>query len=184
MANGVAPPCFAVDLEQTMGKHQLDETSKVFVFGALVEAGSDTSRTAIGQFLTAAALDPHVVEKAGGCLDEACGHDAERLPAFQDRDALAYIKAVVEVLRWRVFIMTGLPRMLIKDDEYERYRFPAGTVFMWNAYGIALSGVDYDNPLDFVPERFLNVELNQALKGQWAFGVGKLKALFINARFM
>ena len=61
---------------------------------------------------------------------------------------------------------------MIKDDEYEGYKFPAGTVFTWNAWAISLSEKEYDEPLKFKPERFLNKDLNNALQGHWAFGPG------------
>ena len=75
--------------------------------------------------------------------------------------------------RWRPNIAPlGAPTTLIKDDEYEGYKFPAGTVFTWNAWAISLSEKEYDEPLKFKPERFLNKDLNNALQGHWAFGPG------------
>ena len=76
-------------------------------------------------------------------------------------------------LRWRPNIAPlGAPTTLIKDDEYEGYKFPAGTVFTWNAWAISLSDKEYDEPLQFKPERFMNKDLDNALKGHWAFGPG------------
>jgi hypothetical protein len=66
----------------------------------------------------------------------------------------------------------GAPTTLIKDDEYEGYKFPAGTVFTWNSWAISLSDKEYDEPLKFKPERFMNKDLDNALKGHWAFGPG------------
>ena len=64
--------------------------------------------------------------------------------------------------------------MLIKDDEYEGYNFPAGTVFTWNAWAIALSPQEYKEPERFNPDRFLDKDLLNPLKGHYGFGPGKL----------
>ena len=176
MENGTARPCFAVDVEQAAAKKEfaIDETEKLFIFSTLLEAGSDTSRTAITQMVAAIAAYPAWVAKARAMLDEVCGANAERLPSLQDREKLPYITAAAkESLRWRPFIQTGVPHMLTQDDEYEGYKFPAGTQFCWNAYAIALSENDYPDPMTFSPERFMNADLNNPLKGHWSFGTGK-----------
>ncbi|KAH9204677.1 cytochrome P450 [Leptodontidium sp. 2 PMI_412] len=176
MENGVARPCFAVDLVQGFSKKEfnLDETEKLFIFSTLLEAGSDTSRLAITQIPAAAAVYPEWAAKARAYLDEVCGHNAERLPSLADKDKLPYITAAVkECLRWRPFFQTGVPHMLTQDDEYEGYRFPKGTQFTWNAYAIALNETDYPDAMRFLPERFMDEDLNAPLKGHWTFGTGR-----------
>ena len=142
-------------------------------FSTLLEAGSDTSRSAITQMVAGAATYPEWVATARAQLDEVCGHNAERLPSLADRDALPYIWAAAkETLRWRPFIQTGVPHMLSQDDEYDGYRFPAKTQFTWNAYALALNEKDYPDAMKFKPERFLDKDLKNPLKGHWAFGAG------------
>lgn len=159
----------------------MSETQKLFVLGSLIEAGSDTSRVTIGQIIAGAVLYPDWVQRARKELDAVCGNHAERLPQWEDREALPYITAVVkEGFRWRPNIAEiGAPTTLIKDDEYEGYKFPAGTVFVWNAWAIALNPKEYDEPERFWPERFLNSDLNNPLKGHWAFGPGNSKLFLI-----
>lgn len=153
----------------------MTEVQKLFVFGTLMEAGSDTSRVTLGQIIAGAATYPDWVKRARAQLDEVCGSNAERLPEWEDRERLNYISAVVkEGFRWRPNIAEiGAPTMLIKDDEYEGYRFPAGTVFTWNAWAIALNPEEYDQPERFWPDRFLDGNEENALKGHWAFGPGE-----------
>lgn len=153
----------------------MDETQRLFTLGSLLEAGSDTSRVTIGQIIAGAATYPDWVARAREQLDTICGHNAERLPQWSDKPNLKYICAVVkEGFRWRPNIAEiGAPHMLIKDDEYEGYRFPAGTVFTWNAWAIALDPKEYPEPERFWPERFLNEDVENALKGHWAFGPGE-----------
>lgn len=180
MANGTQQECFGTDFLNTKEVKSMTEVQKLFVFGTLMEAGSDTSRVTIGQIIAGAVTYPDWVKRARAQLDEVCGFNAERLPQWEDRDQLKYISAVVkEGFRWRPNIAEiGAPTMLTKDDEYEGYRFPAGTVFTWNAWAIALNPDEYAEPERFWPERFLDGNEESALKGHWAFGPGK------NTRFV
>ncbi|KPM39839.1 hypothetical protein AK830_g6731 [Neonectria ditissima] len=176
VSNGTAKPCFATALLEGTSKKEFDltETEKLMIFSTLLEAGSDTSRTAITQMIAGAAAFPEWTATARAHLDEVCGHNAERLPCFADRESLPYITAVVkETLRWRPFIQTGVPHQLTQDDTYEGYRFPAGTLFTWNAYALSLNEADYQNAMRFQPERFLDKDLKSPLKGHWSFGTGR-----------
>lgn len=176
LAAGTQKDCFAVEfLKQCEKDESLDETQRLFALGSLMEAGSDTSKVSLGQIIAAACVYPDWVQRARKELDAVCGSDAERFPEFSDRDQLPYITAVVkEGFRWRPNIAEiGAPTVLIKDDDYEGYKFPAGTVFTWNAWAIALDPREYEDPERFWPERFLNDDLRNPLKGHWAFGPGE-----------
>ncbi|KAK5272252.1 hypothetical protein LTR99_010644 [Exophiala xenobiotica] len=175
LKDGTQKPCFAVDFLKIAEKEKFDEITKLFTMGSLMEAGSDTSRVSIGQIIAGAATYPDWVERARKELDEVCGANAERLPGWDDFTRLPYIMAVVkEGFRWRPNIAEiGAPHMLTQDTEYEGYRFPKGTIFTWNAWAIALSEKEYQEPERFWPERFLNDDLYSGLKGHWAFGPGR-----------
>jgi cytochrome P450 len=172
--DGTQRRCFGVGFLESKEIQQIDDTQKLFVFGSLMEAGSDTSRVTIGQIIAGAICYPDWVVKARRQLDSVCGANAERLPQWEDRSLLPYITAVVkEGFRWRPNIAEiGAPTALTRDDEYEGYRFPKGTIFTWNAWAIALNPDEYEEPERFWPDRFLNDDLDNALKGHWAFGPG------------
>ena len=68
---------------------------------------------------------------------------------------------------------TGIPHALTTDDEYEGYQLPAGTVVTWNNWAIAWSAEDYDQPERFLPERFLDEDVDKITKGHLGFGAGK-----------
>lgn len=159
---------------KTVDDLEFDETQTIFTLGTLMEAGSDTTRVSLGQIIAGATAYPDWVVRAREQIDAVCG-DAQRLPELSDREKLPYITAVVkEGFRWRPNIAEiGAPTVLIKDDEYEGYKFPAGTVFTWNAWAIALNPEEYKQPERFWPERFINDDLNNALKGHWSFGPGR-----------
>jgi cytochrome P450 len=168
---GTAKDCFAVQLLAAPETAKLGETQMLFALGSIMEAGSDTSRMIISQILAAAATDGRWVKKAQALLDEVCGSNAERLPEFSDRPKLKYITAAVkESFRWRPIAEIGVPHMLTKDDEYEGYKFPAGTLFTWNSFNIALDPTEYDEPERFWPERFMNKDVNKCCQrslGLW-----------------
>ena len=174
MDRGEQRECFAADFIRSNDDHYFDENSQLFTLGSLIEAGSDTTRVSLGQMVAGAATYPDWVERARAQLDEVCGANAERLPEWGDRKSLPYITAVVkEIFRWRPNIAEiGAPTSLIQDDEYEGYRFPKGTVFVWNAWAIALDPREYPEPERFYPDRFLNDDVDNGLKGHWAFGPG------------
>lgn len=175
MKQGTQLNCFALEFLESKDAEEMDETQKLFLLGTLMEAGSDTSRVSIGNIVAAAATYPDWVIRARQQLDAVCGSNADRLPGWDDHDQLSYITAVVkEGFRWRPNLAEiGAPTSLTKDDDYEGYKFPAGTVFVWNAWAIALDPKEYEDPERFWPERFLNDNLQNALKGHWGFGPGK-----------
>jgi cytochrome P450 len=180
IAEGTAKDCFAIEFLKQVEKTGFDDTQKLFTLGSLLEAGSDTTRVTLGQIIAGAVTYPDWVIRAREQLDMVCG-EAKRLPDFSDRDKLPLLTAVVkEGFRWRPNIAEiGTPTMLIKDDEYEGYKFPAGTIFTWNAWAIALDPNEYEQPERFWPERFLNDDLNNPLKGHWAFGPGTTSKLVL-----
>ncbi|EXJ93192.1 hypothetical protein A1O3_01749 [Capronia epimyces CBS 606.96] len=175
LEKGQQRDCFAVDFLNSNKDGYFDETQQLFTLGTLMEAGSDTTRVSLGQMIAGAATYPDWVQRARAQLDRVCGANAERLPEWTDRDELPYITATVkEIFRWRPNIAEiGAPTSLTQDDEYEGYRFPKGTVFVWNAWAIALNPEEYPEPERFYPDRFLNQDLNNGLKGHWAFGPGR-----------
>lgn len=177
---GKCPPCFATKFLEDPETAKLGEAQTLFALGSLMEAGSDTSRMTLSQIVAAAATDPRWVREAQKELDSVCGY-AARLPDFSDRAKLVYVSAVVkEGFRWRPFAEIGMPHMLIKDDVYEGYSFPAGTLFTWNSWNLALSEKENKDPLRFWPERWIDAsvqgfdrgKLEDPLAGHWSFGAG------------
>lgn len=176
MEQGKARDCFAVHFLQNPSTGALVEEQILFSLGSLMEAGSDTSRMVISQIIAAAATDPRWLHILRDELDSVCGGKAERLSELSDRDSLPYMSAVTkEAFRWRPFAEIGVPHCLTKDDGYEGYRFPKGTLFTWNAWHVSMSEDEYDNPASFVPERWSDREelLADPLEGHWSFGPGR-----------
>ena len=68
---------------------------------------------------------------------------------------------------------TGTPRSLIEDDTYGEYKFEKGTIFSYNNFGICHNEDEFINNEMFLPERFLNDDLQDMLKGHLGFGAGR-----------
>ncbi len=61
-----------------------------------------------------------------------------------------------QTLRWRPVAAGGIPHMLTQDDTYEGYFLPKGTILFANTWAIHRDEEEYEDPDEFIPERFLN----------------------------
>jgi cytochrome P450 len=74
-------------------------------------------------------MQPDIQKRAREELDMVVGPD--RLPTFEDYDALPYIQAIImECLRWLPVTPMGPPHSTTRDDNYKGYFIPKGTVIM------------------------------------------------------
>ncbi|MCJ1481278.1 hypothetical protein MMC06_001435 [Schaereria dolodes] len=73
-------------------------------------------------------------------------------------EKVPYVSAFVkEVLRFWTVIPICLPRVSIKDIQYEKATIPAGTTFYMNAWAADYDDAHFKDPQSFIPERFLDV---------------------------
>lgn len=83
------------------------------------------------------------------------------------------VAAVKESLRWRPNMLPfGVPRSLIEDDKYRDFVFEKGTTFVYNSYAISHNEKEFSSNDVFSPERFLDDDLQEMLKGHLGFGTG------------
>ena len=74
-------------------------------------------------------MQPEIQERAWKELDIAVG--PERLPAFEDYDALPYIQAIImECSRWLPVVPMGAPHSSTRADSYKGYFIPEGTTII------------------------------------------------------
>ena len=87
-------------------------------------------------FLTMS-LYPDIQKKAQAELAAVVGPN--RLPDFDDRDALVYVSAIVkETLRWFNVAPLGISHRTMEDDEFRGYFIPAGTLITPNIWLVVL----------------------------------------------
>ncbi|KAJ6090116.1 hypothetical protein N7486_008931 [Penicillium sp. IBT 16267x] len=147
-------PCFIEKLLDDQEKYGLNDAQIAYLGGTLMEAGSDTTSSALLTFVLAMTQHPESLKTLQAELDRVCGTD--RSPNFEDLEQLKYTRACMnEGLRWRPVAPAGVPHMLTQDDTYEGYVLPKGTIVFLNVWAIHMDESEYDEPQKFMPERFM-----------------------------
>ena len=142
-----------------------------------MEAGSDTTASTLLSFLLAMIKNPKELKKAQQEVDSVCG--PSRSPTADDISRLPFIKACMDevsgqspldiffltslnstsqTLRWRPVAPAGFPHVLTRDDEYDGYILPKGTVVIANTWAIHQDASQYERPHEFMPDRFVDNE--------------------------
>ncbi|RPD52531.1 cytochrome P450 [Lentinus tigrinus ALCF2SS1-7] len=173
MRAGVAPPSLAHHLLSEYDKGDIDHQIK-WATGSLYGAGGETSYATTLTFMMAMALHPEKQRLAQEEIDRVIG--SERLPTINDRSQLPYVNAVIkETMRWNPAVPMGLARMVSEDDVYEGYLIPKGTIVLPNCWAVAHERRGPYEPSEFVPERWLTGEGDDAPvdPAMWAFGFGR-----------
>jgi len=138
-------------------------------------AGADTTVSAIDTFVLAMMLHPEAQRKAQREIDELLR--GRRLPDISDRDNLVYLDAILlETLRWNPVSPLALPHRAMVDDEYNGMFIPAGTVLIPNTWECLHDETAYQDPMDFIPERFiLDSHINRDVRDprKFVFGYGR-----------
>jgi len=127
------------------------------------------------RFFLAMALNLTAQTKAQDEIDRVVGHG--RLPDFPDQGSLPYVSAVLkETLRWHSPTPQGLAHLQTKDDVYNNFHLPKGSMVMGNIWEILHDPLVYDEPMKFKPERFLRdgkLECITNDPSRAAFGFGR-----------
>ncbi|KAF9264481.1 cytochrome P450 [Marasmius fiardii PR-910] len=131
-------------------------------------AGADTMVSSIWTFFLAMLRYPHCKEKAQTEIDSVIGND--RLPTFADRSSLPYVEAIYrETMRWHPPLPLA-PHATIEDDFYDGYYIPKGSVVFGNIWGLTRDQDVFENPDEFIPERYYNNLDDQSYEAAFGFG--------------
>ncbi|KAE8385720.1 cytochrome P450 [Aspergillus alliaceus] len=154
MKHGLFPSSYLTNMLETSKFTAEEEHVHKWSAGAIYLGGADTTVAALSCFFLAMILNPEVQRKAQEEIDRVVGPN--RLPAFEDRDNLPYVDAVVkETLRWHPIGPMGLPHMTTEDDIYEGYLIPKGAIILPNVWEFTHNPETYHEPDAFKPERYL-----------------------------
>ncbi|KAI0687567.1 cytochrome P450 [Earliella scabrosa] len=142
------------------------------IAATVYNAGADTTEATIQAFILAMALYPEVQKKAQAELDNVIG--SQRLPDFCDRSTLPYVNALVkELARWHVVAPTGVPHAAVRDDVYNGFLIPKGSLVIPNLWAYSRDPSVYPDPERFNPDRFLkDGKLNPEVRDPYSFIFG------------
>lgn len=87
-------------------------------------------------------------------IDRICG---DRQPSFSDMPDMPVLRAFIrETMRWRPPVPTGIPHESVKDDIYEGYHIPAGSVMHPLEWSISRDPDVFPDPDAWNPLRWLD----------------------------
>ncbi|KAJ2919426.1 hypothetical protein MD484_g995, partial [Candolleomyces efflorescens] len=140
--------------EQAQSNRAEFETIARNVCAVAYLGGAETTTTSSIALMHALAYHPEVQRKAQEEIDSVIG--CGRLPVVSDRAALPYVHAIVkELSRWYTVNPLGIVHASTNDDEYNGYFIPEGTFILQNIWAIMHDPQTFEDPLEFIPERYL-----------------------------
>ncbi|RXW14986.1 hypothetical protein EST38_g10872 [Candolleomyces aberdarensis] len=146
-----------------------------FIAYIVVEtAGLDTAHAMSTIFILAMAMYPEGQRKAQKEVDRVIG--SGRLPTVGDQEETLYIQALIlELFRWHQVTPLVIPHSITSDIYYDGYTIPKGTIVMGNAWAVLHDPEVFENPMEFIPERYIkdgkiNTDLPDPSKFVFGFG--------------
>ncbi|TFK23816.1 O-methylsterigmatocystin oxidoreductase [Coprinopsis marcescibilis] len=117
-------------------------------------AGVETSYSATIAFFAALVMHPEAQRKAQAEIDAVTG--GNRLPTAEDMADLPYIDAIIkETTRWFTAVPLGVPHQSREEQKFNGYFIPKKTLIMANSWAILHDPDVFEDPFDFIPERYL-----------------------------
>ncbi|CAK3874970.1 O-methylsterigmatocystin oxidoreductase [Lecanosticta acicola] len=155
---GKAPACYGREILESKDhwyKQGLTDVDLAWVAGGLVEAGFETSAATLNSLILHLAAYPRVQAAAQKELMRVVGPD--RCPMFEDIQNLPYVRACVkEMLRMNPILQPGIRHYTDQDVVYKNHVIPKGTVLLANTAFLHYDPSRFENPYEFMPERYLN----------------------------
>ncbi|KAF2028133.1 cytochrome P450 [Setomelanomma holmii] len=162
-----APDCFVKQfIESNYEKQGITELQAAFLAGSMIEAGSETTPSALNTAVLYLSANPDVQRVAQAQIDELVG--CGRSPTFDDEEALPCIRAIVkETLRMRPVTSIGTPHYTTASIIYKDIYISANSVVAPEQYPIHYNLEIFPEPQRFNPDCFLNHRLGS---GHYAGG--------------
>ncbi|KAE8683956.1 Flavonoid 3',5'-hydroxylase [Hibiscus syriacus] len=118
-------------------------------------AGTDTSSSTVEWAMAELIRHPKIMARARQELDSVVGRG--RLVSDLHLSSLTYFQAIIkETFRLHPSTPLSLPRMASDSCEINGYHIPKGATLLVNVWAIARDPNEWNDPLEFRPERFLS----------------------------
>ena len=159
--SGKAPHCYAREIYESRESwyaQGLTVEHLAWVSGGLVEAGFETTAATLNSLVLHLAGNLRVQKEAQEELMRVVGPN--RLPTYADMPNLPYVRACVkEMLRMNPILAPGIRHFAEEDVVYKGHVIPKGTVLLANTAFLHYDPRRFDDPFDFMPERYRNHSL-------------------------
>ncbi|GJZ28341.1 cytochrome P450 71A1-like protein [Tanacetum coccineum] len=145
--------------DQVSNPNELTNNHIKAIITDVLVAGSDTSAATVVWAMTALMKNPKVMRKA----QEEVRTVAGKKGAIDENDLaqLIYLKAIVkEIMRLYPAAPLLVPRETKKDTILQGYEIKQKTLVHVNAFAIARDPESWENPEEFLPERFLGSDID------------------------
>ncbi|KAJ6797387.1 cytochrome P450 89A2-like isoform X1 [Iris pallida] len=137
------------------GGRSLTEEEMVTLCAEFLNAGTDTTSTALQWIMAELVRHPGIQERLAGEIEGAVGKEGEAIRE-EDLQRVRYLKAVVlEGLRLHPPAHFVLPHKMSEEVEFEGYVIPKHATVNFMVAEMAWDGAVWEEPMEFRPERFL-----------------------------
>ncbi|KAK3022572.1 hypothetical protein RJ639_032443 [Escallonia herrerae] len=172
--SGGAKQHFVDALLTLQEQYDLSEDTIIGLLWDMITAGMDTTAITVEWAMAELIKNPGVQEKAQEELDRVIG--CERVLTESDFSNLPYLQSVAkEALRLHPPTPLMLPHRANANVKVGGYDIPKGSNVHVNVWAVARDSAVWENPTEFRPERFLEVDVD--MKGHdfrlLPFGAGR-----------
>ena len=132
-----------------------DEENLKYILRDFLLAGSETTTTSIKWTLLFLANRPQLQEKIYDQINSVIG--SSRQVRLSDREDLPLVEALIwEIQRYNTIVPVGLPHFCTNGAKLGKYDIPPQTFVVTNLHAIHMNPDVFDNPREFIPERFID----------------------------
>ncbi|GLT40275.1 hypothetical protein SLA2020_144230 [Shorea laevis] len=144
---------------ENLAGFKIDRVSIKAVILDVFSAGTDTTYSSLEWAMTELLRHPNVMKQLQKEVREIAGEKSDIKE--KDLEKMHYLKAVIkETLRLHPPFPLLLPRESAQDVEVMGYNIAAGTWVIVNAWAIGRDPMSWEQPEEFIPERFLNSSID------------------------
>ncbi|XP_038053290.1 cytochrome P450 2U1-like [Patiria miniata] len=138
------------------------------LFGAGMETTTSTLRWALLYMIAYPETQTRVQQE----MDRVVGRN--RLPRYTDRPSLPYTQAVLCEVQRELIVPYALPHKCTEDTTLSGYHIPEGAIILINLWHILHDADEWEDPMQFRPERFLDSEGRLLRREKFIpFGLGR-----------